>query len=226
MLNVVILADGDFPTSPEPLRLLSEARFVCCCDGAAEKLIAFGRIPDAIVGDGDSLSPEFKAQYKDILHTESEQEYNDLTKATRFVVSHFATPECRAKISEPLPPLHITYLGATGKREDHTLGNISLLSFYKETFGIDASMYTDYGHFRACSRGTTTFSSFPRQQVSIFNLSCTAITADNLRWQPYAYAQLWQGTLNEATADSFTITADGNYLIYQTYAPKPLSFTP
>ena len=105
MLNVVILADGDFPTSPEPLKILSEASFVCCCDGAAEKLIAFGRIPDAIVGDGDSLSPEFKAQYKDILHTESEQEYNDLTKATRFVVSHFATPECRAKISEPPHPI-------------------------------------------------------------------------------------------------------------------------
>ena len=209
MLNVVILADGDFPTSPEPLKILSEASFVCCCDGAAEKLIAFGRIPDAIVGDGDSLSPEFKEMYKDILHTESEQEYNDLTKATRFVVSHFSSSQ-----------LHIIYLGATGKREDHTLGNISLLSFYKETFGIDVSMYTDYGYFQACSKGTTTFSSFPRQQVSIFNLSCTAISADNLRWQPYAYAQLWQGTLNESTADSFTITADGNYLIYQTYAPK------
>ena len=82
-------------------------------------------------------------------------------------------------------------------------------------------MYTDYGHFRACSRGTTIFSSFPRQQVSIFNLTCTAISADNLRWQPYAYTQLWQGTLNEATSNTFTITADGNYITYQTYAKKP-----
>ncbi len=208
--GAIILADGDFPTSPEPLRLLSEASFVCCCDGAAEKLIAHGRIPDAIVGDGDSLSADFKARYKDIIHAESEQEYNDLTKATRFVISRF-----------PKSPLHIVYLGATGKREDHTLGNISLLSFYKETFGIDVSMYTDYGFFQANNSGTTTFSSFPRQQVSIFNINCTAISADGLRWQPYAYTQLWQGTLNEATGSVFTITADGSYITYQTYAKKP-----
>lgn len=207
MLNVIVLADGDFPTSPTPLKLLSEAAFVCCCDGAAERLIAYGRIPDAIVGDGDSLSPEFKEKYKDILHTESEQEYNDLTKATRYVVNHFIAP-------------NITYLGATGKREDHTIGNIALLSYYKETFGINVSMYTDYGFFQAADAGTTTFPSFPRQQVSIFNLNCTSIKATGLRWQPYAYAQLWQGTLNESTSDSFTITTDGRYIIYQTYSPK------
>lgn len=212
MQNVIVLADGDFPTSPTPLKLLSEASFVCCCDGAAEELIAHGRIPDAIVGDGDSLSAAFKQRYKHIIHAESEQEYNDLTKATRYCISQGATS--------------IIYLGATGKREDHTLGNISLLSFYKETFGIDVSMYTDYGFFRACNSGTTTFSSFPRQQVSIFNLNCTAISADNLRWQPYAYKQLWQGTLNEATGTSFTITADGNYITYQTYAPKSQDFAP
>lgn len=212
MQNVIVLADGDFPTSPTPLKLLSEAAFVCCCDGAAEKLIAHGRIPDAIVGDGDSLSAAFKQKYKHIIHTESEQEYNDLTKATRYCISQGATS--------------IIYLGATGKREDHTLGNISLLSFYKETFGIDVSIYTDYGYFQALNAGTTTFSSFPRQQVSIFNLNCTAISAEGLRWQPYAYKQLWQGTLNEATGTSFTITADGNYITYQTYAPKPLGFAP
>ena len=32
--NVVILAAGDFPTHPVPLRALREADFVVCCDSA------------------------------------------------------------------------------------------------------------------------------------------------------------------------------------------------
>lgn len=206
MEKVVILADGDFPTSPEPLEILNSATYICCCDGAAEKLIAFGRIPDAIVGDGDSLPKEFKEKYHDIIHSESEQDYNDLTKATRYCISQGAKS--------------IAYLGATGKREDHTLGNISLLSFYQTTFGIDVSMFTDYGIFRACQSGTTEFLSFPRQQVSIFNVNFTEISAKNLRWQPYVYKQLWQGTLNESSADTFSITTDGDYIVYTTYEGK------
>lgn len=43
----------------------------------------------------------------------------------------------------------IDILGATGKREDHTLGNISLLFDYMRQ-GLDVTMQTDYGSFTPC----------------------------------------------------------------------------
>lgn len=206
MLEAVILANGNFPNSPETLETLNHASYVCCCDGAAEKLIAYGRIPNAIVGDGDSLSEEIRKEYKAIIHIIKEQEFNDLTKATRFCISQGAKK--------------ITYLGATGQREDHTLGNISLLSFYHEEFGIEVSMLTDYGVFKTGNSGFMEFRSFPGQQISIFNISCSTIISEGLRWQTYAYKQLWQGTLNEATGHSFTLKTDGNYIVYSTYKAK------
>ena len=38
MKKCVILAAGDFPTAPEPLKALREADYVCCCDSAAKAL--------------------------------------------------------------------------------------------------------------------------------------------------------------------------------------------
>ena len=77
------------------------------------------KAPDAIVGDGDSLPEALKQQYAHLLHLEDEQDYNDMTKATRFCMQRGARK--------------IAYIGATGKREDHTLGNISLLAYYCKT---------------------------------------------------------------------------------------------
>lgn len=208
--DAVIIADGDFPTCSIPLSVLSDAPYICCCDGAAQSLMEHGITPNAIVGDGDSLTPDFKERYADIIHIVEEQEYNDLTKATQFAVQH---------LQRASSTLAICYLGCTGRREDHTLGNISLLAYYMREFCIQPLMYTDHGIFIA-SHGARTFLSFPRQQVSIFNLNCSRLSSENLKWQAYPSKEMWQGTLNESLATSFTIHADGDYLIYQTYEPK------
>lgn len=208
--DAVILANGDYPTHNIPLSVLHTAPRLYCCDGAAQNLIGQGIMPHAIIGDGDSLSADFKEKYADIIHIVEEQDYNDLTKATRFAVQ-----QLQRSSSTPT----ICYLGCTGRREDHTLGNISLLSYYHREFHVQPVMYTDYGVFIPAV-GTRTFNSFPHQQISIFNINCTKLSSDNLKWQAYPAKEMWQGTLNEALATSFTIHADGEYLIFQTYDPK------
>ncbi len=195
--DAVVLADGDFPSASLPQRLLHAAPFVCCCDGAARHWPE----ADAIVGDGDSVPQALRCRLIKI----DEQEDNDLTKATRYCISRGYR--------------HIAYLGATGGREDHTLGNIALMVRYQQEFGIEPLMATDHGYF-VPAQGEVTFRSFPRQQVSIFNFGCTRLQAQGLAYPCYAYRQWWQGTLNEALADSFTITADGPYLVFRTYMPK------
>lgn len=205
LFDAAILCDGDYPFAPIPLGVLSSAGYVCCCDRAAVAYIGRGNNPDAIVGDGDSLPDDFKRRYSDILHIEHEQEYNDQTKATRHCMQ--------------LGHRRIAYLGATGKREDHTIGNVSLLLYYSKELGADPVMFTDYGFFMPVS-GTRTFKTFPNQQVSIFNFSCHKIKSTGLRWDTYAFESWWQGTLNEAVGDSITLETDGDAVVYFTYKAK------
>ncbi len=199
--DAVVLANGDYPTAPRALKILQAAPYVACCDGAANAYIAQGHCPDIIIGDGDSLSEENSLRYAHLLHTIAEQESNDLTKS----VNHLAR----------LGKRRIAILGATGKREDHTLGNISLLMDYHRR-GIHVRMYTDHGLFMPCS-GTTTFSSYAGQQVSIFSFGAHHLSATNLRYPLYDFSDLWQGTLNEALSTSFTIHAIGSYLVFLKY---------
>ena len=201
--DAVILGDGDYPRHALPLRILHNARYLCCCDGAGAAFIKQGGMPHAIVGDGDSLSPTFKQQYASLIHLINEQDDNDLTKATHHCMS------CGAR--------RIAYLGATGKRDDHTIGNIALLIRYYREFGLFPVMITDFGYFTPAS-GTCRFDTFCGQQVSIFNFGCTELRGDGFRWAPYAYSSLWQGTLNEALGTEVQLCGNGCFLVYRAFS--------
>ena len=207
--DVVILAAGDFPTDVTAMRILRNAKHLIACDRAVEELLEMDIEPEEIVGDGDSVSATTKAKYQHIFHTIEEQEDNDLTKATKYALQHFNLPDTPT----------FCYLGATGKREDHTLGNIALLIHYYKQLNIMPTMVTNYGWFTV-SQGKTTFAAFPKQQVSIFQIGCKRIESKGLKWNIYPFNELWQGTLNEAVGNSFTIDSDSAYLVYQTHKPK------
>jgi thiamine pyrophosphokinase len=203
--HTIILANGSYPTHKIPLAILKHHDYLCCCDRAGMTAIHNGVMPDAIVGDGDSLPQAFQQQYANIFHHVEEQDDNDLTKATKFMLSQGFKK--------------IVYLGATGLREDHTLANISLMAYYHQSLGIEPIMVTDYGYFTV-HEGCQTIDSFPHQQVSIFNINCTKLQSRGLRWDVAPFTQLWQGTLNEAIGDNFDIEGNGTYMIYQTFDTK------
>ena len=75
--QTIILADGDFPSSSLAKEWLRECPYVVCCDGAVNTYLRFGKMPAAIVGDGDSLLPEIKERYVHLIHRETEQDTND-----------------------------------------------------------------------------------------------------------------------------------------------------
>lgn len=212
--DAVILAAGNFPQSEPALTLLQTATTLIACDSALKEIVDYNSHsaadrqlrPTAVVGDGDSLTSELKEQYSTLWHHVEEQDYNDLTKATRFAVDNY-----RSKT--------IAYIGATGKREDHTIGNIALMMYYTDQLGISPCMITDYGWFVA-ARGATDFESFDGQQVSVFNGGCRHLSSKGLKWDIYPFTSLWQGTLNEATGNAFSINGDGDYLVYRTFDKK------
>ena len=196
--EAVVVAGGDYPTAPQPLEVLHNAPFVVCCDGAADRYIATGHVPDAIVGDGDSISAYNRTKYASRLHIVAEQETNDQTKAVNFLLGKGMR--------------HIAIVGATGRREDHTIGNISLLIEYARA-GAQVRSFTDHGVFIPCN-GDTTLKCRKGQQVSIFSITAKNLSAEGLLYPIYDFSNWWQGTLNECTGEEFTIHAEGEYLLF------------
>lgn len=199
--DAVVLANGDYPSHPIALRLLTTAPYVVCCDGGANTYMLQGHTPDAIVGDGDSLLPEFREQHSQLVHRVSEQETNDLTKAMLFL--------------KEKGKRRIAIVGATGKREDHTLGNISLLRDYRQE-GFEVRMFTDHGIFIACE-GDHTFECRPGEQVTIIGFGTHGMHGKGLVYPLRDFTNWWQGTLNECTGTEFTIWAEGEYLVFFNY---------
>ena len=199
--EAVVIDAGSFPTNKLALRWLEGCRRIVCCDGAANRYLARGGVPWRIVGDCDSLAPEIRERYGEIIRRFPDQETNDQTKAVKYLASKGLR--------------RIAILGATGLREDHTLGNISLLIDYMRE-GVEARAYTDYGVFIPAS-GERTIHCPVGTQVSIFNFGATDITAEGLRYPLRDFTSWWQGTLNETIAPTFRISAAGPYLLYLTY---------
>jgi len=203
-MKTIILANGEFPKGKEALKILNNADRIICCDGATDNLINYGLEPSIIIGDMDSLSPEIKQRFADKIIKISEQNTNDLTKAVNWCTANNINT--------------FKILGATGKREDHSIANIALLSEYSNTANVQ--IISDYGVFLSIKK-TTKFDSFIGQQVSIFSMETgTEICSEGLKY-PLDNMQLkkwWHGTLNESTEKTFTISFEkGILIIYQLY---------
>lgn len=228
---MVLLAAGDYPACEVASGILGRAERVVCCDGAAAEYISRGGRPFAIVGDCDSLPEAVLAGYAGIVHRSPDQQTNDLTKAVAFCAgSGFGD---------------IVVLGAAGKREDHTVANISLLAEYVLMPGVrsvrmvsdravlDAvvppqpdgydSILAEYGKkglFPEMEPTEFGFESFTGQQVSIFTPAAgVRITTRGLMY-PLDGALLngwWCGTLNESLSDSFSIVTTGPAVICRVF---------
>lgn len=199
--DAVIVANGEYPWHAAPLRVLQNAPCVVCCDGAADEYINRGFQPDAIIGDGDSIHPATLARAKHLFHHRPDQNSNDQSKALEYL---------RQQGKQA-----IAIVGACGKREDHTLANIGLLMHYL-TQGLRVMMFSNYGVF-VPARDDTQFSSHAGQQISVFNFTAKNLHSDGLLYALYDFQHWYQGTLNEACAECFTIRASGDYLVFLNY---------
>ena len=203
--DTVIVANGEPPAHPEALKLLRGARTIVCCDGAVGSVVALGAEPTVIVGDGDSITPELAERFADRICPDRSEEYNDLTKAVNY---------CEARGVR-----RFAIIGGGGRREDHLLGNISLLVGYSRNF--DVVMVTNYGIFTPI-HATATFPCRIGQPVSVFSFTPeTRITYHGLKYPASLrrFAQLWEGTLNVTDSDEFVIELhdEGDVVVFQAF---------
>ncbi|MBQ3613730.1 MAG: thiamine diphosphokinase [Bacteroidales bacterium] len=202
--TVVIIGDGRFPKTEYPRYLIRNADFIICCDGALSKFIRnsesiFGerRLPDIVVGDMDSLSPALKKKHSDIIVKIDEQEHNDQTKAFRWAMENL----------QGISQIYI--LGATGEREDHTIGNMSLLMEYARTYdlektGINVEMVSDHATIFAIT-DTFEMECGEGRRISIFTPdNSLRIKSTGLEWptDDVVFDNWWKATLNRASQDT------------------------
>ena len=196
MKTIAILAAGQFPRTQYPLYLLRSADAVVCCDGALMTAEKHGIVPDAVVGDLDSVCGRALRRYNGTVVRVSDQNTNDLTKALRYVLDTWPDADT----------IHI--IGATGKSEAHTIGNISLLMEYESAFnladkGISVDIVSDYSTIFAIA-GNCELHVGEGRKVSIFSPDPSLrIESEGLVWptDKVTFNNWWKGTLNRASSD-------------------------
>jgi thiamine pyrophosphokinase len=144
----------------------------------------------------DSLSPSLRKKHSDIIVQIDEQEHNDQTKAFRWALENV----------EDISQIYI--LGATGEREDHTIGNISLLMEYARTYdlesrGINVEMVSDHATIFAVT-DTCEMDCGEGRRISIFSPdNSLRIKSEGLEWptDEVVFDNWWKATLNRASQD-------------------------
>jgi thiamine pyrophosphokinase len=118
--QALIIANGAPPPKKRLALLVKQAGTVICADGGANTALKMGIMPDAIVGDLDSVHAEALVKFRRVaVYEDRNDETTDLEKAIAWTI--------QSKYD------HIIVVGASGKRIDHTVGNLGVLpKFYPD----------------------------------------------------------------------------------------------
>ena len=203
MKPYTILANGQFPVHPFPLDILHNSQTIICTDGSANSLIDKGINPNVIIGDMDSLFVEKKIFSVQFIK-DPNQENTDLEKAFEWSIKN--------KIST------INVLGASQKREDHSFGNLYLLSKYCDLLNL--TYVTDYFSI-TCHEGNRIFSSFKNQLVSILPVKhIQHVSTESLKYNlsdeelPISS----RGISNKSLSENFTINSSGKIWVFRSHS--------
>lgn len=192
---VTLLGGGELPAGllEESLGL---APILVAADGAADVALAAGRLPDAVVGDMDSISPRARAAIPaERIHPIAEQESTDFDKALR-------------SIAAPL----VLAVGFTGARLDHELAVYNALVRHASRRCIVIGSHDICLHVP----GRLSLDLAPGTRLSLFPLAPVRVSASGLRW-PLRELELSPvgriGTSNETTGRAVEIVASGPGLL-------------
>lgn len=114
-MHIIIFANGHIPNMPLPL---PEHDLLVAADGGARNAFRFGHVPDVLIGDFDSLTPDEVAHFDRAgtspIRFPSDKDETDLELALDFAVKAGAAA--------------ITFYGLFGGRWDMTFANLLLLA--------------------------------------------------------------------------------------------------
>ncbi|EEW25673.1 thiamine diphosphokinase [Rhodobacter ferrooxidans] len=158
--GVTLLAGGPLRRRDLALALARAPRLVAA-DGGADRALAVGRRPEAVIGDMDSLTPQGRAALAGRLHEVPEQESTDFDKALRSIAAPF-----------------VLALGVAGGRIDHELAVLNVLARRPDRVCLLIGPEDVVFHAPA----TVTLALRPGDRLSLFPLAPVTGESDGLRW--------------------------------------------
>lgn len=208
-MRVVILAAGDFPKAgSEGERLLRAAGCVVACDSASETYRAWtGFWPDVVVGDFDSSLTKGRRTLCRLVKNRDPNK-NDLQKALDWCFEFLGGPDEHDYV----------ILGATGKREDHTIGNIFRALENSVKIVTDEGTFYPFGPHRPLVVKT-----WKDLGASVFVSSPTArLTSKGLKWKLDGVSILrpYDATLNRTSRETVKLTSTHRAYLYLAHHPK------
>jgi len=205
--RVLVIANGEPPKKMRLQALLREADVVLCADGGANIALKHGVVPDAIIGDLDSIHAETLVKFHKVpTYRDSDDETTDLEKAIAWAI--------KGKFD------HVTVVGASGRRLDHSVGNLSVLAkFYPDAV---VRFVDDFGELTYVGRDLT-IEAKKGETVSLIPLSrCEGIVTDGLRYALNGETLelgVREGTSNVVTASPVSIKVKkGHLLLFRVFA--------
>ena len=196
---VIVIANGSFPSHPIAKNYLNKSGTIICTDGAADKLIGSGRNPDIIIGDFDSTSIKGKDRIGKWIETR-DQNKTDLEKTFEWCIMN--------NIKK------IVLLGSSGKREDHTIGNLFTLAKYHDE--IQCEIITNHAKI-ICVSGENYIFADTNQNISIIATEpIERITLDGLQYNIKNESLLpsTRAISNKAISDKFYLESTGKVLVF------------
>ncbi len=128
-MNSIIVANGTLTPTPAIRSLLKDADLIIAADGGAGHLQKLNTLPHVIIGDLDSITRETRQWVESekipIITHPTRKDQTDTELCIDYAVEKGVT--------------HLTLLGVTGQRMDHTLSNICLLRRIAD-FNIEAKI--------------------------------------------------------------------------------------
>ena len=196
---VIVIANGSFPSHPIAKNYLNKSGTIICTDGAADKLIDSGKNPDIIIGDFDSTSIKGKDRTGKWIET-PDQNKTDLEKTFEWCIMN--------NIKK------IVLLGSSGKREDHTIGNLFTLAKYHDE--IQCEIITNHAKI-ICVSGENYIFADTNQNISIIATEpIESITLDGLQYNIKNESLLpsTRAISNKAISDKFYLESTGKVLVF------------
>lgn len=134
---------------------------IIAADGAVNKLIDTGFIPDIVIGDLDSISLDL---LKKIPHLKNaDQNYSDFQKALKYITSNNLNPSI--------------ICGISGGVLDHILNNVNIF------MDLENDIFMDDDVIGFCLRKKRSLKLTIGTKISIFGLPDCRISTHGLKWE-------------------------------------------
>lgn len=140
-MRAVIIANGTIEDYDYIAGIIKEDDYIVCADGGALHAKNLGIIPNALIGDGDSIDEETLKYYQtkgvEIINYPKEKDQTD----TQLAVEYAFGQNVREMI----------FLGCMGTRFDHTFGNVAMLIWLMKR-GVRGVIINKYNEIHVLDR--------------------------------------------------------------------------